>query len=59
MARTKIGTPVKAFRVTDAAAVKLINKRAAVESRSAANAAAITIIESLSRQGKPPKKSNH
>ncbi|MGB8226885.1 MAG: hypothetical protein WCE45_08510 [Sedimentisphaerales bacterium] len=58
MARTKIGTPVKAFRVTDAAAVKLINEKAAAEQRSAANAAAVTIIESLSKQGKRPKKSN-
>jgi len=59
MARTKIGTPVKAFRVTDAAAVKLINEKAAAEQRSAANAAAVTIIESLGSQGNRPKKSNH
>ena len=53
MARTPIGTPVKAFRVTDSDAVKLINEKAAQEQRSAANMAAVIIINALT------KKSNH
>jgi hypothetical protein len=56
MARTPIGTPVKAFRVTDTDAIKLINEKAAQEQRSAANMAAIVIINALSNQ---LKKSNH
>jgi len=56
MARTRIGTPVKAFRVTDLEAIKLINKKAAQESRSAANMAALIIINAMSNQS---EKSNH
>jgi hypothetical protein len=55
MARTAIGTPVKSFRVTDADAIQLINKKAAAERRSAANMAARIIIESLSSKGELPK----
>jgi hypothetical protein len=56
MARTSIGTPAKAFRVTDSEAVRLINEKACQENRSAANTAAIVIINALSNQ---PKKPNH
>jgi hypothetical protein len=60
MARTPIGTPTKAFRVTDSEAVQLINEKARQESRSAANMAALVIIESLSnKDNQPTKKSNH
>jgi hypothetical protein len=56
MARTPIGTPTKGFRVTNTEAVGLINKKASQEKRSAANMAAIVIINALSNQ---PTKSNH
>ena len=55
MARTKIGVPVKSFQVTDTKAIQLINEKAAAERRSAANLAAIIIIESLSTKNKQPK----
>jgi hypothetical protein len=56
MARTPIGTPTKGFRVTNTDAVNLINEKARQEKRSAANMAAIVIINALGNQ---PKKSNH
>jgi len=39
----------KPIRITDAEAIKLVYQRAETEHRSAANAAATTIIEQLSR----------
>lgn len=56
MARAPIGVPVKAFRVTDEKAVRLINEKAGQDRRSAADMAAIVIIQALSNQ---PKKPNH
>jgi len=41
-------TPVQSVKISDPAAVRLINDRAAKESRTAANAAAVTIVEALS-----------
>lgn len=40
--------PVQTVKVTNPIAVGLINDRAAKESRTAANAAALTIVEALS-----------
>ena len=45
----------KTVRIFDKQAVELVNQRAAREHRSAANAASITIIESL---GKKPQRDN-
>jgi hypothetical protein len=48
----------KPVRLTDAKALRLVKERAIREQRSAANAAAATIIEALSRQSNRPKKFN-
>lgn len=48
----------KPVKITDPDALRLVKERAISEKRSAANAAAATIIESLSRLGNRPKKSN-
>ena len=49
----------KTIRLTDITAIRLIKQRAIKEKRSAANALAATVIESLSKQNNRPKKSNH
>lgn len=48
----------KTVKITDAKALRLVKERAIREQRSAANAAAATIIEALSTQSNRPKKSN-
>jgi hypothetical protein len=48
----------KPVRLTDPKALRLVKERAIREQRSAANAAAATIIEALSTQSNRPKKSN-
>jgi len=49
------GKPVNCVRVSDPVAVKLINERAAKETRTPANAASITIREALGKDKTEPR----
>ena len=53
-----MGYKIKAqsVRITDDEAIRLINERAQRETRTAANAASVTVIEAL---GKPSNKQNN